>query len=119
VATKDGFLPDCSSITLAANDKSMVDFSLEDETSSGTVNLTIAGIPTDQYSTIDFRKSVTCSGVPNTIVTVKSVNLENGTYPLELPEGSYTVVASTYGKTTQTADVTVGSLPITQNITFP
>jgi len=119
VATKDGYLPDCAAVTLGANSKDMVDFSLEDETASGIVNLTIAGVPADQYSTIDFRKSVTCSGVPNTIITVKSVNLDNGTYPLELPEGNYTIAASTFGKTTQTVDVTVGSSPITQNITFP
>lgn len=115
VATQAGYLPDCIAINLIADDtKTMTDFSLGTPTDalgsiSGTV--TISNAQTDQYATIDFRQDITCvDALGAEAITVKSINIaDGGDYSVDLPSGDYRVVASTFGKVTVTADVTVDS----------
>lgn len=109
VAAKEGYLPSCSAISLSPTSQETVDFSLDPApvapgSISGTVS--IAGAPADQVVTIDFRQEVTCAGaVAPGMITVQSVNVANGgTFDVALPEGTYQVVASTFGKTTQVVD---------------
>jgi hypothetical protein len=112
VATKEGYLPDCAAVSLVAGAKPTVDFSLAAVAGplgsiAGTVN--ISGADVDQYATIDFRQAIDC-GIGATTVSVNSVNVGNGgLYAVNLPAGTYQVVASTYGKTTQTATVLVSA----------
>lgn len=113
-AVQPGYLPVCAEVILAAGSLITVDFSLPaDATAPGAVDgmITIAEGTDDQYAAIDFRQQITCEGVLTArMITVKSVNIANGgDYTVELPAGDYQVVASTFGKTTQTADVTVES----------
>jgi hypothetical protein len=123
VATQTGYLPDCIAINLIADDtQTMTDFSLSTPTGdlgslSGTVSIDNA--QPDQYATIDFRQDVTCvDALAQTSITVKSINMaDGGDYSVDLPAGTYHVVASTFGKVTVTMDVTVDSgLVTTQNI---
>ena len=75
------------------------DFSLTSAL-TGTVsgNVIIAGADWDQYATISFRQSVDCGGI-ETQIEIKSLNvIRSGFYSVELPVGSYDVVASTSGK---------------------
>lgn len=124
VVSKDGYLPACAAITLAKNDKPTVDFSLaatDDPLGSIAGTVAIAGAAVDQYVTIDFRQASEC-GSGATTITVKSVNVANGnSYTVDLPAGSYQVVASTYGKTTQeqTVNVLTGEVTPPVDITFP
>jgi hypothetical protein len=110
VATKEGYLPDCAAVSLAAGAKPTVDFNLAAVASPlGTIagTVIIVGVDVDQYASIDFRQAIDC-GSGATTVSVNSVNVgSGGSYAVSLPAGSYQVVASTYGKTTQTATVTV------------
>lgn len=112
VAIKEGYLPKCANLSLAAGAKPTVDFSLAAVTGplgsiAGTVIIVNADV--DQYATIDFRQVIDC-GSGATTVSVSSVNVGNGgPYAVNLPAGTYQVVASTYGKTTQTATVLVSA----------
>lgn len=116
VAAMDGYLPECAEITLASGDTPTVDFSLTpDALLPGTVTgtVTIAVIPHDQWATIEFRQSADC-GAGATTITVKTVNVaDGGTYSVDLPEGSYTAVVSSYSETTITAAITVTSDAVT------
>lgn len=124
VVSKDGYLPDCAAVTLAKNAKPTVDFSLvaiDEPLGSIAGTVAIAGAAADQYVTIDFRQASDC-GSGATTITLKSVNVANGyPYSVDLPAGSYQVVASTYGKTTQeqTVDVTAGAETSPVDFTFP
>jgi hypothetical protein len=114
VASQANYLPDCAAVTLLSDSVTTVDFQLAMTsapmgTISGTV--TIVGAAEDQYATIDFRKEILCRGatVP-AMITVKSINVvTGGFYSADLPAGNYRVVASTFGKTALTADVTVST----------
>ena len=123
VATQAGYLPDCLAINLIAGEtKTMTDFSLStpmDALGSISGTVAIANAQPDQYATIDFRQDVTClDALVATSITVKSINIaDGGLYSVDLPAGTYHVVASTFGKVTVTADVTVSSgLTATQDI---
>jgi hypothetical protein len=74
--------------------------------STGSVSgdVFIADPEADQYATISFRQSVDCdgNGTGETAIEVRSVNVINGgSYTVSLPVGSYELVASSHGKTTQ------------------
>jgi len=109
VAVQVGYLPACTAVTLQADSATTIDFNLiaaatEPGTISGTVKISESS--EDQYVTIDFRQEITCTDAPNTaIITIKSINIANGgSYAVDLPEGDYQVVASTYNEETQSFD---------------
>ena len=120
VATQTDYLPDCIAINLLADTRLTENIYLSAATSgniSGTV--TIDNAQPDQYATVDFRQDLTCIDASGaTAITVKSINIaDGGVYSVDLPEGNYQVVASTFGKVTVTVDVTVDSGLVTaQNI---
>jgi len=109
VAYFTGFEPLCHEISLTAGSTvADEDFALSAAltgTVQGTVDISSASV--DQHVTIDFRQAGLCSNL-NKVVSVKSVEVENGgNYSIELPAGTYQVVSSTPGKATQTVDVIV------------
>ena len=110
VAYKDGYNPDCAKITLASNSSYIQDFSLN-AASSGeiTVTVSIADGSEEQYVTLSFRQSAQCEGnLEDEIIEVQSLNIANNTqYILNLPEGAYSAVASTYSKVTQTHGIDI------------
>ena len=112
VATQTHYLPDCIAINLLADTRLTENIYLSAATSgniSGTV--TIDNAQPDQYATVDFRQDLTCIDASGaTAITVKSINIaDGGVYSVDLPEGNYQVVASTFGKVTVTEDVTIGA----------
>ncbi len=122
VAIAAGYLPACSPVDLSAGETSQVDFSLTAAAAApGTIagSVSIADAVADQHVTIDFRQDVDCGGTSQ-VVTVKSLNVaDGGSYTVELPAGDYQVVASSFGKDSQTADVTVVSgATTTLDLTF-
>lgn len=125
VAVHPDYLPACTAVGLAAGDRQTVDLSLTaDETLPGTVTGDVnlpADAPADQHVTIDFLQEISCeNAVDPATVTVKFLNIAaGGTYEVQLPEGTYDIVASSSGMATQTFEVTVGSDTVTtQNITL-
>lgn len=121
-AVQAGFLPGCAEVSLSADDLATVDFSLTaDAVAPGAVTgtVTLAGAPVDQYATLDFRQELTCeNALATSMVTVKSVNAQAGAFSVDLPAGDYQVVVSSFGMVTQTADVTVVTWLVTENVAF-
>jgi hypothetical protein len=102
VASQDGYSPACAEITPLPHSSNTENLQL-DTASTGTVSGDVAitdGSP-EQHVTISFRQSVQCNG-HDTDIELNSVNVvKNGDYSESLPVGVYTVVASSYQKTTQ------------------
>jgi hypothetical protein len=94
---------DCAVSLIEGQTAEGYDFSLT-PVLTGTVsgNVIIAGADWDQYAAISFRQSVDCGGT-DTEIEIKSLNvIRSGFYSVELPVGSYDVVASTSGKASRT-----------------
>jgi hypothetical protein len=120
VAYKDGYFPKCVAVAAGPPNYYEQDFQLEGAdtgTISGTITITEPS--DDQHVTISFRQSADCSGDIKDI-ELKSVNVANGgSYDEEiLPYGTYTLVAWTYGRTTQSETVNIPG-DETQNFVFP
>lgn len=123
VAARAGYFPDCTAATLAAGSRTTIDFSLAAAPAPpGTVtgSVRIDAVPGDQWATIDIRQDLDC-GAGATPITVKSFNLgDGGSYAVELPAGSYTLVATTFGRTTQSSAFTITSgAATTRDLVFP
>jgi len=125
VATQNGYVPDCIAINLQAATETTADFALvaSPPTNNGSIDgtVTIADAGLDQYATVDFQQDITCiDALVAEAITVKSINIaDGGIYSVALPAGDYRIVASTFGKETFTADVTVNSvLSTVQDITL-
>ena len=110
VAYTDGYIPDFVEITelTAGQTKAEQDLSLA-EANLGYVDGDVrisGGNNTEQYATLSFRQEV---GVDSEIIEIKSINVLNTfTYKEELPEDSYTLVASTlFGFETEPYPLTV------------
>jgi len=109
VAVEDGYLPACAALSLLPAGQDTSDFALEPaaaDPGSITGSVSIGGASADQVVTIDFRQEAACAGALNpTIITIKSINVANGGgYEVVLPVGTYQIIASTFGKTTQVVD---------------
>jgi hypothetical protein len=109
VATADGYLPGAERVTVMNGDAPVVDFALAMPAEVGTVPITITGAATDAPVTFSFRQQVDLGGTL-VFIEVKSLSVVNETsLNVDLPVGDYTIVASTDGKETQTATITVVS----------
>ena len=122
LASREGYLPACRAVSLAANNPTTIDFNLDaDAAGPGTLLFTVdlIGAPMDQAATIELRQILTCenAGTPAT-VTVESRQVTTGEYTISLPAGSYQGVVSSSGMGTQTAMVTIDPGVATENIVF-
>lgn len=121
VANREGYLPACVPVDLAAQDNVPVDFVLGQAvagtgTISGMVSIAAAG--SDQYATIDFRQEIPCGGTDRP-VTVRSINVADGyPYSVVLPPGNYRAVGWTYGEAATVLDVAVTSGAETLGVNF-
>lgn len=111
VAQLTGYSPVCTTVTLADDSTSIVDFSLAELTDTeqtgtifGTVNITDP--VEDQHATIEFRQIITCTGSDiDQMIIVKSVEIaDGGSYEVALAPGTYQVVVTSYGKETMVID---------------
>jgi len=104
VAYGEGYTPECVRIVAASNSAYTENFALSAASTgeiTGTVSIDGGG---EQHVTLSFRQSAQCESSSEEI-EVKSLNVANGwDYSVSLPEGTYSVVASTYGETTQEDD---------------
>ena len=115
VAAANGCQPVCSLVTLPhAGSSATVDLAMQPVATasgsiSGVVNISTPLTDPYQHVTIAVRQNLSCGGT-TTIVTVKTLQVANGgAYQVELPAGSYQLVASTPDRTTYTVPVTVFS----------
>ncbi len=111
VVYKDGYNPFCSKLDIGSHQERSLNFTLEAaETVTVSGKVDIDDPTPDQHVTLSFRQSAPFdpSMPENPQIEVKSVNVASpGSYGVILPEGTYTVVASTYGRTTQVFKNTV------------
>jgi hypothetical protein len=118
VAHKLGYSPTCKTVTVALDDVLTEDFELMEAAASGTVSgtVTIDDSAVDQSASISFRQS--CDGE---VIQVLSLNVADASdYEVLLPEGAYTIVASTdeMASFESIVNVTMDS-PIDLDIHFP
>jgi hypothetical protein len=107
VAFAEGYDPGCIDVVGLTDTVQTQPFVLIPAAETGTIGgkVTISGGSTTQHVTISFRQVVTCNGGTTTIeVTMRNI-ANGGNYSVNLPAGTYRVVASTFGKTTQASDV--------------
>jgi hypothetical protein len=109
VAFAEGYIPGCVEIETFADTAQTIPFLLSPAASTGTIkgDVAIGGGSSTQHVTISFRQVVTCNGNTTTIeVTMRNILKDKG-YSVNLPAGTYHVVASTFGETTLTSTVDV------------
>ncbi|MFO7732180.1 MAG: DUF4382 domain-containing protein [Candidatus Aminicenantes bacterium] len=110
VAAKMDYATAAAALTTEAGMTYTQDFALA-AAEKGAVGgeVTIAGATDETFVTISFRQEVTLpDGTTKVMIEVLSVNVANGgEYEIELPVGDYSVVAWTYGQTTQSTVVSV------------
>jgi uncharacterized protein DUF4382/carboxypeptidase family protein len=105
VAYKDGYEPGCSRITVGPDQEYPLNFTLlATGTSTVSGKIEIVDGTDEQYVTLSFRQSAQCDGGQQ--IELKSLNVgNNGSYSVILPVlpagTSYSVVASTYNRNTQ------------------
>jgi len=121
VAYKEGSFPICSRITAHPDTTNLVpEFFLSPASTANIEGIVaISGAGDEQHVTLSIRQTVLCSGV-SAQIEVKSMNVANGgAYSINLPDGVYSVVASTYGHITQEHAVNITSPSnTTLDITF-
>jgi len=111
-----GYEPVCASIVAAAGGAYTQDFIIIPAVATGDISgsVTISGAGDDDSVTLSFRQPALCSGAAGDVqIEVKSVNVAaGGAYSETLPEGTYTVVASTEDGDSQSQVVPTGSTDI-------
>jgi len=120
VAFAEGYDPGCIDVEALTDTVQTQPFVLIPAAGTGTIggNVTIFGGSTTQHVTISFRQVVTCNGGTTTIeVTMRNI-ANGGNYSVNLPAGTYRVVASTFGKTTQASDVVLFDGDVITDIHF-
>jgi hypothetical protein len=89
----------------------------------GTVTLT-GDFDPEHFSTLSFRQGASFNGMDE-MIEIRSINVLNtitsiGDYFIELPEGDYTLVASTFfDRPTQVLIIDVPTGPEPTNVVFP
>jgi len=122
VVYKPEYNPECRNITAALDDLLTEDFELIPAEFMGTVSgsVTIENpVDTDQSASISIRQ---LCGTGDEDIEVVSQNVLNGSaYEINLPEGEYTVVASTDGREPFESSINVSEAtsPIELDIIFP
>jgi hypothetical protein len=114
----NGYDPACATVVADPGTVNTQDFSLTEAESTGNITGTvnITGGSDEQHVTISFLQPPTFEC--NTL-EVKSINVANGgMYTVTLPQGTYNVVASTYGYDNQEFDVDVTDIDAELDIDF-
>jgi hypothetical protein len=103
VAMAAGFLPECVEVAAEFFEAYTADFFLDPVVEAGTLSGLVSGLAAPEDSaTISIRQPVDC-GSGLVMIEVASVNIVNDTVygPIALPAGTYQIVASSDGETTQ------------------
>jgi hypothetical protein len=101
VTAPDGYLPACQTVDAQYYDAEPVVFSLEAATEFLVITVHVEGLATEEDSAdVSFRQTKDC-GDGVVMIEVDFESLANGEYTVTLPTGTYDVVASADGETTQ------------------
>jgi hypothetical protein len=119
---KEGYSMACKSIEVESGISLDQNFTVE-TTEIGTINgeVTIKDADDDQTAFLSFRTNAACDDSTEEPVEIISKSIaDGGNYSVNLPPGTYSLVASTEGKASQTYDnISVTALNITnQDVTF-
>lgn len=109
VAYKEGNSPACSRMTADPDTINTLSIITLSPVSTGNIlgSVDISAASAEQHVTLSIRQTILCQGI-GTDIEVKSINIANGgAYSISLPYGTYNVVASTYGRSTQEHAVTI------------
>jgi hypothetical protein len=122
VLYKEGYSIACKSVEVESGISSDQNFTVE-TTEIGTINgeVTIEDADDDQTAFLSFRTNAACDGSTEEPIEVISKGIAaGGSYSVKLPPGTYSIVASTEGRASQTYNnIAVTSLNITtQDATF-
>ncbi len=101
----NGYTSACATVVADPGTVNTQDFSLTEAESTGDItgSISIAGGSDEQHVTLSFIQTCACQCDG---VEVKLINVANGgMYTVSLPQGTYSVVASTYGSDNQQFDV--------------
>lgn len=103
VVTRDGYLPVCQEVEAQFFEEYTANFSLTAEAAIIIISGTVSGLATDEDSALlSIRQhEVNCGGAANVTIEVASLNVANGDYSITLPAGTYDMVSSATGETTQ------------------
>ena len=122
VAYKEGNSPVCKRITADPDTINPLDFTISSASTGNIVgSVLISGASDEQHVTLSFRQTVSCDGIiADQQIEVASLNVANDNpYSVTLPEGDYSVVASTYGFGTQEhIEDVIASTDTILNLTF-
>jgi hypothetical protein len=112
VAYKDGYDPVCSGITTEINSTYNQDLDLTASAVTGIISGTVSiKEGNEQIATLSFRQTAECGADGGAQIEIKWVSVASGgTYSESLPEGTYSVVASTENRDTQAHEVSTGSV---------
>lgn len=121
IAFKEGFAPECQSVTTSTGETIIRSFALTAAT-SGTLTVTVRSLSrTDDSVTVSVRMEGTCGETETIFYEVTSQSFaENGSYSISLPPGTYTVVAHGDNMTTisEPKVITAGNdTPMTVRVT--
>jgi hypothetical protein len=122
VVSADGFDPVCAQISLAAGDvvpDRNFTLSAANTEMQVTGSVQITGATDEQHATLSFRQLAACGGSAQDLIEVQSVNIANlESYVINLPAGDYSLVASSFDRTTDSRDISPSPTgePITENI---
>ncbi len=102
VATRDGYLPACKVVEAQFYEGYTAEFNLKTETEIITISGSVSGLATEEDSTLlSIRQAIDC-GAGNVTVEVASISVaEGGNFSITLPAGTYDMIASAAGATTQ------------------
>lgn len=102
VVTQEGYLPACQEVEAQFFENYVADFSLTDEPEIITIKGTVSGLAADEDAALlTVRMRMDC-GSGDVMVDVASIMVaEGGIYELNLPAGTYDLVASSAGEITQ------------------
>ena len=111
VAYKNGYDPVCSGITVETDSAYTQDIDLTASAVTGIISGTVSiKEGNDQIATLSFRQTAECDADGGVQIEIKSVSVASGgTYSESLPEGTYSVVASTENRDTLVNEVSTGS----------
>jgi hypothetical protein len=111
VVYKESYDPYCKQVVLEKDMSQTLNVFLAKPAATGTLSgaVSLGGTDPEKYVTLSIRQSKTCDDSSNPVkIEIKSINVaDGGKYDVNLPEGEYEIVASSYLEDTQDKTVTV------------
>ena len=102
VVFREGYLPACQEVAAQYYEEYSADYNLTEEAGVITISGVVSGLETGEDSArLSFRQTADCGSGEVTIEVASAVVADEGEYSITLPAGTYDLVASATGETTQ------------------